>query len=135
MNIFATFMAVLIILFTVEWAIIGSKTTQIEEKRTEILKKYHLKSTMIQSEAVLKRLEQRYTRQVRIREINAALLGVKLLKEEKMMLISLKPSLVVAEYSIATEPRAKEIGTQLKRNKLKIKESYKEGILRIEAML
>ncbi|MEA3373497.1 MAG: hypothetical protein U9Q62_07390 [Campylobacterota bacterium] len=135
LTMFISFMAVLIVLVAIEWAITGNKTVQIEEKRTELLSTYHLKATMLQNEAVLKRLEQRYVKQMKIRQVNSALLGVKLLKDENMVRLNLLPSGVVAEYAIAKEIRANKIIAQLKRTKLEIKESYKEGLLRVEVAL
>ena len=132
---FASFMAVLIVLIAVEWGIIDSKTAQIEKERTVLFDKYRLKSTIIQNEAVLKRLERRYDKQMKIRKMSAALFGVKLRNAEKMTRFELSASALLAEYSIASASRAKAVVAELKRAGLTVKEHYAKAHLRVEMAL
>ena len=132
---FMSFMVVLILLFGVEWGITNTKTAQIEAENSGVFEKYKLKSTMIQNEAVLQRLEKRYGEQVKIRTISKAVLGLRLGQGEKLERLDILESKVVVEISTASSGRVKALAMQLKRAGLNFKEQFSDSLLRLEMAL
>ncbi len=133
--LFASFMVVLALLYTSEWLIVASKTSQISDEQSEVYAKYGLKSTRLQNEAVLKKLEKRYERQMALRAVSSKLLGVTLQKDEKVHAFEHKGNSVHVSYAVASQKRADALKAELKKAGLAVKESYKKGILQLEVSL
>ena len=135
MILFASSMAVLIAFLMVEWGIVSTKTSDIEAKRTDLFETYGLKSTRLQNEAIMDRLEKRYIKQTKIRSLSSMLFDLKLNKTEKMTRFDILASKLVAEFNVASKSRVKALTAQLKAAGLVFKESYKDDVLQVELKL
>lgn len=133
--LFASFMVVLTLLYTSEWLIVASKTSKISVEQSGVYAEHGLKSTRLQNEAVLKKLEKRYERQMALRAVSAKLLGVRLLKDEKIHSFERKGNSVYVSYAVASQKRANALKKGLAKEGMTIKDSYKKGILQLEVSL
>ena len=111
---FGVLMAVLTLLVGAEWRIVADKSKELESKRTELFTQYNLKSTMMQNEAILKRLEADYRTQSTLRSVTAKLLALRLAKGEFMTRLELKDMLLQASFTLSRPERAKAIVSELK---------------------
>jgi hypothetical protein len=132
---FASFMVVLITIFTLEWVITASKSNAVTEEVLAVYAKYDLPSTGIQNEAVLSKLRQRYERQTSIRNAVMAVLDVKLLENEALQLIEVVGNTLNVRFKTAGASRAKTIAELLTKQKLNLKQSFSNGELKVEVLL
>jgi hypothetical protein len=132
---FASFMVVLITLFTLEWVITASKSNAVAEEVSAVYAKYDLPATSIQNEAVLSKLRQRYERQTGIRDAVMAVLDVKLLENEALQLIEVVGNTLNVRIKTIGASRAKIITEHLTKQKLNLKHSFGDGELKVEVRL
>lgn len=132
---FASFMTLLIVLFTLQWVITASKSSALEEELSVVFSKHDLPSTILQNEAVLSKLRQRYERQIEIRKIVMAALGLKLLDAETLELLDVAENRLSVRVKTASAARAKSIAEQLKKQNQDLKQSFADGELKMEVAL
>jgi len=135
MTLFASFMLILILSLVAEWSIVHAKMQDTVSTRDELFETYALKSTMMQNQAILDQLEERYDRQSKIRKISASLFDVKLEKAEKMSYFDVTSGGVKATFNIASAQRAKAITSQLQQQGLLFTNKYRRGVLDLELSL
>lgn len=129
------FMGLLIVLFAFEWTITVLKASEIDKERSALFEKHGLQQTLMQNRAVLNSLEKRYERQIKIRTLTAALLGITLQKEESLQRYVVEDSKMTVEFALTSSARAKAFTAALKRADAEYKEQYENGILRLEVVL
>jgi hypothetical protein len=132
---FGAFMAVLTLLFAFEWGIVADKTAALEAKRADVFGQHGLKSTMLQNEAILNRLETRYRSQSDLRLATSKLLALKLKKGEHINFMTLDGKLLKASLQTPTQKRADAIASELERSGLKVKHTFKSKLLELEVSL
>lgn len=135
MTLFASFMLILIISLVAEWSIVYSKINEAERMRDELFETYQLKSTMMQNQAIMDRLEQRYERQSKIRKINASLFDLDLKEAEQMRRIDVGVADVKASLVIPSTQRVKAVVDSLQSAGLIFTKKYTNGALDLEFAL
>ncbi|MDX1294948.1 MAG: hypothetical protein R3302_01690 [Sulfurimonadaceae bacterium] len=132
---FGGFIALLTLLFAFEWGIVAGKTSQLEAKRAALFEQYSLKSTMLQNEAILSRLESRFTMQNVLRQATAQLLALKLSDGEHLSHYTLEGERLKASLHLQSQQRADAVAAQFKRAGLKVKHTFKGKTMAMEVTL
>jgi len=124
----------LIIIVFVEYFITAQKTSNVVDMKDELFAKHSLKSTMMQNRALLKKYDKLHKRQTKIRESVSHILALRLSKNEKLTLLSLKNKTIVAEYSDMNKGMEAYIKKTLKSKNLKFKTKFdsKKKTLHVE---
>jgi hypothetical protein len=132
---FSAFMAILTLLFGMEWAVVSAKTGELEQERARLFERYDLPSTTIQNEAILKRLEQRYTEQSALRGTTAKLLALQLQEGEQMTRYEYDGTHLNVTFAIPSQNRANAVAARLKREGLEFTHTFGDQNLRLEFSL
>ena len=132
---FGALMGVLTLLVAAEWGIVASKSNEIESRRAELFSQYDLKSTTMQNEAILKRLEADYRTQSALRDVTAKLLALQLEKGEYMTRLEIKDATLHASFTLSKPERAKAIVAELKRGGMTPKERLDGKQMELEVTL
>jgi len=132
---FGAFTGVLSLLFALEWGIVASKSADLEAERGAIFEHYGLKSTQMQNQAILDRLESLYGRQNALRGAAAALLEIKLGKDEQLNRFEIGKKVLKATFVIARKERADAVVAALKKEGYAPVSRYDNGTLELEVAL
>jgi hypothetical protein len=129
---FAVFMGTLISIFALDWTVSMSKVSEFDASPLELYAEHNLPTTKVQNEAILSRLQKQYEKQIKIRQLTAEILNLKLQKSEYIRLYDLNEKKLSVEMKLASSQRASDLSKLLKRQYHLLKEEYKKGILRLE---
>ncbi len=124
-----------IVLLSGEYFITSQKTQTIIDAKEELFAKNGLKATTMQNKALLKEYTKIHTLQSKLRESIAAVLSLRLPKEQKISFINLKNKKLIVNFSGLKQGNEKKILTELKNKGLHLKEKFKEGVLHVEITL
>lgn len=111
---FGSFMAVLTVLFAAELGIVTQKTETLQSQRDDLFAKYDLKRTMVQNEAILKRLNARYEEQTKLRKALFTMMQVRLGKKEYISKVEHKDNAIKVVYTVRSKARAGAVSAELK---------------------
>ncbi len=126
------FVAVFMFIFGVEWFMISSQNSVIEESATEIFAKHHLKSTNFQNEAIFKKLNKTYKTQSKLRKNMGVMLDLKLFDGEYIKEMYFDKKLLTVSLVLKSENRVSSIEKMLKQKHVYYTSSYKNEILTLE---
>ncbi len=124
-----------IVLLGIEYFITVQKTKKIEEAKGELFTKNHLKATMFQNKALLKKYTKIHTLQTSLRETIALLLSLRLKKEQELHFLSFKNKTLLVQFAGVKPGDEKVILKRLKEKRLDLKEKFKDGVLELEIAL
>ena len=125
----------LIVLIMVEYFITTSKTQEIATQNSELFAKHNLKATTMQNRSMLKKYKAIHEKQTKIREYSGYILGLRLKKDERLSLLSLKNRVLIADFTGVKKEDEKKISNTLRSKKVPHKSSYKDGKLHVEMSL
>ncbi len=128
-------LVVLIVLIASEYFITLSKAEQITEQNSELFEKYNLKSTMMQNRSMLKKYNTIHEKQTKLREYVSYMLSLRLKKDEKLSLLSLKNKTLIVEFTGVKKNQDAHITKILQSKKIKFQSSYKDDTLHVEIRL
>ncbi len=128
-------LVVLIVLIAIEYFITLSKAEQIAQQNSELFEKYKLKSTMMQNRSMLKKYSYIHEKQTKLREYISYMLSLKLKKDEKLSLLSLKNKTLIVEFTGVKKNQDAHITKILQSKNIKYKSSYKNDTLHVEITL
>lgn len=129
---FAVFMGALISIFALDWIVSTVKVSEFDAIPSELYAEHKLPATKVQNEAILATLQKQYEEQIKIRQLTAEVLNLKLQKSEYIRLYDLNGKKLSVEMKLASSKRASTVSKLLKRQNRLLKEEYKKGILRLE---
>ena len=129
---FAIFMGTLISIFALDWIVSTTKVSEFDASPLELYAEHKLPATKIQNEAILETLQKQYEGQIKIRQLTAKVLNLKLQKNEYIGLYDLTEKKLSVELKLASSKRASTISKILKKQNRLLKEKYQKGILRLE---
>lgn len=125
----------LIVLFALEWLMVGSKNTQIEAKQQALFEQYDLKPTKLQNEAVLNRLETLYGKQAKIRDVAGSLLRTQLQGDERVTDLSIGQEKAVVLFEKIDQKRARQLEAELRQSGLQPVTGFEKGMWKVEVAL
>jgi len=134
----ASVLVVLILLIIAEIFVTSTNTTSILENKDELFVKNKLKSTKFQNISMLKKYKTLHKKQTKLRKYIRTFLSIKLQKNEKLSLVSLKNNLLTISFSGIKRSQKAPLETQINKvidKKVKMKKSYKNEIFHLELSL
>jgi len=132
---FATIFSLLIILVALEYFITLDKVSSTSELRDKLFVQYGLKSTMIQNRSMLGEYKALHKTQTTLREAISYILSLKLLKEQKLIQLTMKGKKLIAVFSGVTKGDEVAIEKVLKSKKLQFISNFKDDIWHMEIAL
>ncbi len=132
---FTVLVLLLIGLTAIEWWLVSRQNSALQAQVNELYQHYGLKSTAVQNEAVLNRLEKHYATQEHIRKVVATILNTVLKNEERVLQISVEASHIVATYENITPARSSWLQKTFKERGLKAKIVQNADRTRVEVEL
>lgn len=125
-------LSMFILLAVVELFITTDKIQQIEMDRDGLFEKYHLKATMFQNRAMLKRYKGIYNQQSRLREYISNILALKLKKGHKIEAIALKAKRLTVTFSGIDSKNKSYIIDRLNTKHIDFKHKFKGKTFELE---
>jgi len=125
-------LSMFILLAVVELFITTDKIQQIEMDRDGVFEKYHLKATMFQNRAMLKRYKGIYNQQSRLREYISNILALKLKKGHKIEAIALKAKRLTVTFSGIDSKNKSYIIDRLNTKHIDFKHKFKGKTFELE---
>ena len=126
------FIAIFMLIFSAEWFMVASKTSEIEDASMQIFEKYRLKSTRFQNEAIFKKLNKTYKAQIKLREQLGIIYDLKLLESEYISTIRFEKKALNVTILVSSEQRAETIEKLLKQKHLYFTSNYRNNSLTLE---
>jgi len=131
----SAFVAVLILIFGVEYGIRSYEVGSLETKKEEVFEKKHLKSTMFQNEALANKLKKRFKKQQKVRESIEVITRMPLQKGEMISYLELKSKKILLHITLRDPSRSTQIKNYFQKNKLKVTEKMSKNSLKVEVAL
>ena len=126
---------VLVVLVATQYFITVAKTDKLQTQREEIFAHYHLKPTMIQNRALLKRYEALYRSQLQFRSLMKAILSMKLPNGVSIQRIQLKNKKLQIFYSGLKKGEEKALTRIFTEKNFSYKTGFFKDIFRVEFVL
>ncbi len=124
-------LAILLMLFVGEYFIKTSSFSDIENKTTEVFKKYKLQSSKLQNRSVLSSLNKKYDEQISLRKAFVALNSLKFAQGEYIEIIEYEKDVLSATIKV-DQSKEKKIIRDLKMKHLAPTSKYKKERLFVE---
>lgn len=126
-------LVVMVALIGSEYIITLNKANNLQTQREELFSSYHLKPTMFQNKALLKKYEGIYKSQTKLRNVLAAVLSLHLQTGERLKIVSYKNKKLKLEFSGVKKGRDNVLKKALsKRHFSPAKEHLSNGIWSVE---
>jgi len=123
---------ILILISFSELLITTQRSQEIVTKTDEIFVKDGLRPTMFENRSILKKFEKTHEVQTRLREYLAYLLSLKLDKNEKITLLSVKNKMILVNFSGMDEKKSSYITSVLTSKGVHLTQKYKDATLHLE---
>ena len=124
-------LAILLSLFVGEYFIKISSLSQIEQKTTEVFKKYKLQSSKLQNRSILNSLNKKYETQLQLRKAFLAINSLKFTQDEYIEILEYNNNTLSAVIKI-DQSKEKKIIKDLKMKHLAPTSKYKKERLFVE---
>jgi hypothetical protein len=128
-------LVVLSVLIFAQYFITMQKVSKLQQMRTDVFRKYNLKSTMLQNKSVLKKYKKTHLEQTKIREYISYILSFKLKSKEKLSKINLKDDVIKAEFIGVNSSTLNRLKNFLKSKKLNFKADMRNSKVYLEIVL
>lgn len=131
----AAIIAVLVLLVGVEYGMVSSKISMFESQQEDVFTKYKLPSTMFENEALLKKLEKRFSRQKKLRHAMYKVYSMSLTSDEYISYMEKKKKTLFVEVELSSKSRANALFAYLKKEGVKLSYNMKRNRMRMEIAL
>jgi len=128
---FALFMGGLIAIYMLDWIVSETKTSEFNDAPLGLYAEHDLPATTVQNEVIFQTLQERYDKQISIRQKTGKILNLELEKNEYIKLYDLQKKKLNIQIKLASPKRASFISNALQ-NREPEKKQYKNGILKLE---
>ena len=132
---FSLFMGALIAIYMLDLVVSQIKINEFESAPLELYAEHKLPETKIQNEVISETLLKQYKQQIKIREITAIILDLKLGKDEYIALYELKEKRLGVELRLDSSKKVSALLRSLKQQGLSPHEKHKNGLLTLEFAL
>lgn len=132
---FSLFMGALIAIYMLDLIVSDIKIKELEAAPLELYAKHKLPATKIQNEVISETLLKQYLQQIKMRQIAAKILDLKLGKDEYISLYDLNAKRLTVEFNLASAKQASALTASLRQKGLSPKEKYNNGRLILEFAL
>ena len=131
----ASIFSLLIVLVALEYFITVQKISTTTELKDELFSKHGLKSTMIQNRSMLNEYKTIHKRQSNLREYSSYILSMSLVKQQRLLQLSMKGKKLIAAFSGVEKGDEASLQKYLKSKKLQFTSNFKDKSWYVEIEL
>jgi len=129
-------LALFAVVLVVQIIIIKEKTETIEQEKSKVFQKYHLKATMMQNRSILEHYKTIYKNQIHLRSVVEKILSLPLAKTQKITQIRYEDKKLITYIDgVKSKQIALSIENSLKHKEVDFKSKYVKNRLIVEVKI
>ena len=129
---FALFLGMLLAIYTFEWIRTEIKITELRAVPQELFAKHKLPATKLQTQAMFETLHKNYEQQLKLREITAALLNLKLQEGENITLYDLQNEKLKITLKLLSAKQTSTLIKAMQKFDASLRNTYSHDLLQLE---
>ncbi len=129
------FIGALISIFALDLIVSTGKISEFAEMPLALYAEHKLPATSIQNEAILESLQKQHDEQMKMRQLTADILSLKLQKDEYIDVYDLNGKQLIVALKVNSEERSSTLVKTLKEKNHLLTKQYQKGLLRLEFQL